>query len=490
MRSPGQDSEGKHDRRVVEEVLWEYAPYPYQSLDSDCRILTVNEAWESALGYDRGAAVGQSFDEFLTPDSTDAFADHCETIRTDGQVSATVDIVRADGTEMTVKLDGKAEYDGDQHVRTHCQFYEISDQVGGEHGLATAEPDHRSMAAALNTAEVGTFILDSDFSVVWINEAIEEFFGISREAVVGADKAEKIRAAIKHIFERPERFADTVIAGYEDNTYVESFECHVLPDDGREERWLLHWSTPIESGQYAGGRVEHYTDITERVDSKERIEAQRDNLELINNVVRHDIRNALQSILIHAQLLEEHVDDAGQGKLETVCQSAENASDLTETARDVAKVTLQSDIDRRSVLLGPTLEREVSEARNSHPAATVTLDDAPSVTVHANEMLGSVFRNLLKNAVQHNDTDRPEVAVSTDVTDETVEVSVADNGPGIPEGQRADIFEKGEKGLESGGSGLGLYLVGTLVDGYGGDVRVADRKDDDGTVFTVVLPRA
>jgi len=53
-----------------------------------------------------------------------------------------------------------------------------------------------------------------------------------------------------------------VISTYENNTYIEDFDCHVLPDEEREERWLNHWSKPIERGLYKGGRMEHYTDIT------------------------------------------------------------------------------------------------------------------------------------------------------------------------------------------------------------------------------------
>lgn len=106
----------------------------------------------------------------------------------------------------------------------------------------------------------------------------------------------------------------------------------------------------------------------------------------------------------------------------------------------------------------------------------------------ANDMLESVFRNLLKNAIQHNDASVPEVIVSGRERDDDVVVRVADNGPGVPDTQKDDIFGKGEKGLESEGTGVGLYLVQTLVDDYGGSVWVDD-NEPTGAIFVVTLQK-
>jgi signal transduction histidine kinase len=107
--------------------------------------------------------------------------------------------------------------------------------------------------------------------------------------------------------------------------------------------------------------------------------------------------------------------------------------------------------------------------------ATVTVEgELPDVPVFANEMLSSVFANLLTNAIQHNDASDPAVAVSATATDDEVVVRVADNGPGIPDDRKAEVFERATT-LDDDGSGLGLYLVGTLVDQYGGEVWVEDR---------------
>ncbi|ERH06789.1 MAG: histidine kinase-, DNA gyrase B-, and HSP90-like ATPase [Halonotius sp. J07HN4] len=71
---------------------------------------------------------------------------------------------------------------------------------------------------------------------------------------------------------------------------------------------------------------------------------------------------------------------------------------------------------------------------------------------------------------------------------DTVTVRVADNGPGVPDDERAEIFGKGETGLDSAGTGLGLYLVKTLVSAYDGSVTVRD-NDPEGAVFVVTLSR-
>jgi signal transduction histidine kinase len=118
----------------------------------------------------------------------------------------------------------------------------------------------------------------------------------------------------------------------------------------------------------------------------------------------------------------------------------------------------------------------------------VTVDGTlPTTTVKADEMLDSVVHNLLTNAVVHNDSDTPEIEVSMNTHGDSVTLQIADNGPGIPEDKKDSIFAKGEKGLNSSGTGLGLYLIRTLVEQYGGSVDVADNQPQ-GSVFTVELP--
>ncbi len=230
--------------------------------------------------------------------------------------------------------------------------------------------------------------------------------------------------------------------------------------------------------------------INERKRYEQRLKQQRDSLETLNQMVRHDIRNDLQIVLAYLDTLDMHIEGEQAEYLDAAFESAQSAVELTKTARELSEAMLQADADRYPVRLTSTLRTQVEELSTADSEVEVSLGDCPAdTTVLANDMLDSVFRNLLQNALEHNDKEIPEVLVSVTDREESVLVQVADNGPGIPDDQKEDIFVKGEKGLDSEGSGIGLYLVETLVDQYNGDVWVED-NDPEGAIFTVELPRA
>jgi signal transduction histidine kinase len=116
-----------------------------------------------------------------------------------------------------------------------------------------------------------------------------------------------------------------------------------------------------------------------------------------------------------------------------------------------------------------------------------------AVIVRARQIdLTVIFRNLIDNAVKYAGTD-PKVWVTARRKAGTCVVRIADNGKGIPVALRRKIFGRfvrvGEElERETPGTGLGLYIVRTLVRRLRGKVRVSDHEDGPGTVFEVILP--
>jgi signal transduction histidine kinase len=231
--------------------------------------------------------------------------------------------------------------------------------------------------------------------------------------------------------------------------------------------------------------------VSDRKAYERQIREQRDNLEILNQVLRHDIRNDIQLIIAYAELA---ADQSGSHSirehLDIVLENAEHAVEITTTARQMAKVMLSDTENVAPTPLGPSLSSAVEEVQNTYPEAVVTPTAAvPETPVQANDMLEAVFRNLLKNAIQHNDKEVPEVDISARERTDSVLIQIADNGPGIPDTEKETIFGKGETGLDSSGTGLGLYLVKTLVESYGGVIEIDD-NEPVGAVFSVTVPKA
>lgn len=228
----------------------------------------------------------------------------------------------------------------------------------------------------------------------------------------------------------------------------------------------------------------------DQMTSEQRLEQQRDNLELLTRMMSHDIRNDLQVVGAVAEILGDSVEGAQREYVDRIRRSTEAAVDLTTSAQELTEAMLRSGADAAPVALGPVLGDEIAEIRETNPEAVVTVEgEIADVSVHADRMLDSVFRNVLKNAIQHNDAETPEITVRVAVDDDHARVRIADNGPGVPDDRKEDIFGRGERGLSSHGTGIGLYLVQTLTEQYGGCVFVED-NEPRGAAFVVQLPRA
>ncbi|ERH01100.1 MAG: signal transduction histidine kinase [Halonotius sp. J07HN6] len=231
--------------------------------------------------------------------------------------------------------------------------------------------------------------------------------------------------------------------------------------------------------QYAVRREEQQQELRQR----------NTELALLNQVVRHDIRNDVAVIVGWGDGLRAHVDEAGQDSLDRMLDACEHITSITETVGDFLSVLEEDDDpELHPVDLDSVLANEIEKARSAYDDATITvtgeLQDAPAVM--ATDLLSSVFRNILNNAVSHNDKAEPEITVSIEADGGTVSVAIADNGPGVPDTQKDEIFGRGEMGLKSSGSGIGLYLVDTLVEMYNGSVVLED-NEPTGSVFTVRL---
>ncbi|MCU4925161.1 ATP-binding protein [Halobacteria archaeon AArc-dxtr1] len=234
-------------------------------------------------------------------------------------------------------------------------------------------------------------------------------------------------------------------------------------------------------------------DVTKRVEYDRLLERHNEQLETLNQMLRHDIRNDAMVAVGWSDVLDERIEETPLEEdvsplLQHISEAVEHIADLTEIASELSQPLEEPGAGaERSIPLRQVLEREVEKAAKTYPQAEFELRDPPAVDVAADRALSSAVGNLLRNAVVHNDTEVPQIDISVETVDGCARVHVADNGPGVPDEMRARLFDRGIKGEESNGSGLGLHLVQTFVRWYGGSVEVTD-NEPEGAVFTIELP--
>jgi signal transduction histidine kinase len=168
-----------------------------------------------------------------------------------------------------------------------------------------------------------------------------------------------------------------------------------------------------------------------------------------------------------------------------VGRTVERWLSLTEKATEIER--LFDETPDRSASLRDLLRETQTAVELAWPAATVRIDP-PAEDVSVSERLAVVAEELCENGVKHADAEGPSVRVdAARVEDEWVELRVTDEGPGIPDHERT-VLRNGEETALVHGSGMGLWLVRTVVRRVGGRLRVRDAPEGAGSTVVVSAP--
>jgi two-component system, OmpR family, phosphate regulon sensor histidine kinase PhoR len=218
------------------------------------------------------------------------------------------------------------------------------------------------------------------------------------------------------------------------------------------------------------------------------------------DAVTHELKSPIASMKLCLQTLSRHqVGRAEQTDFyRYMLEDLERLDHLINQVLDAGMVEARrTNGPLEAVPLGPLLAECAEGVCASYrlPPETVELRLAPCAVRARRGDLDMVFRNLLDNAVKYAGAE-PRVELSAGpAQDGTVVARVGDNGRGIPPKVRRKIFGRffragAELERDRRGTGLGLYIVGTLVRQMRGRISVSDRPDGPGTVFEVRLPGA
>lgn len=222
--------------------------------------------------------------------------------------------------------------------------------------------------------------------------------------------------------------------------------------------------------------------LVEKKDDRE------ETLVFLLRLLGHDIQNHLVAISTHVDALETSTDGAPPEPVAGIRDRTADIDRLLETAN----IVLESETDGRTferIDLSVVLREQLETLRLDAPTVAIESEIDDGLYIESNQFVDELFHNILDNAVVHNPSEDLTVSVSASTAGEWIEIEIEDDGSGIPDDLRDDLFSPGVRADGSAGDGIGLYLVRKLVDSYGGSIRVDDRAST-GTRFVVRIPRA
>jgi PAS domain S-box-containing protein len=348
----------------------------------------------------------------------------------------------------------------------------------------------------INYANAPIIVWDPCFNITRFNHAFERLSGYTANEVIGknlsllfpADSSDDSLNKIKKTLEGEK---------------WESVEIPILHKYGSVRIVLWNSANIYGDNQNLLATIAQGQDITARKQAEKELQEAKAQAELYLDLMGHDISNLHQIMMMQLELasdileIEEKLEGEDRELIDSSLRTLEKASRLINNVRKLQKYR-SGEYSQEPMNLAVMLKDVLKDYENL-PGKDVTIKFNPDgkSMVRASPLLKDVFSNLVDNAVKHSSG---QLVLGIDISKVGLNggsyyrVTIEDNGNGIPDDRKEEVFHRFKRGqTKARGTGLGLYIVKTLVEGFGGYVEVQNRVLNDytqGTRFLVYLPVA
>jgi PAS domain S-box-containing protein len=490
-------SDRKRQERKRQEII-DRVTDAIVEVDDDWRFTLVNDQAVELYGMDESYLLGRNFWDVFEEAQGTRFE---ETYR-----RAMTEREHASITEYYEGLDGWFDIEVYPNDDGGLAFYfvDVTDQRERQRELERRSERFQYVEAV---ADIGYWEIDTQTPEphdVTLTDGVYRIHGLSPDEPFDVESGFEFY----HSEDRPtvERDVERAIADGEPYEH----EARIVTADG-DERWIHSVGDPVEHDGEVVAVHGVFQDITDRKRHEQALARKNERLDEFASIVSHDLRNPLDVAdgridLARRDRESDHLDDAADAIQR--CQSL--IDDLLALARDAGEPESLDSID---------LARQAERCWENVPTEDARLRVETERTIRADERrLRQVLENLFRNAVEHSSTGnrpRPDDAVEhgstgnqqqtgdavdhsstgnrprpDDADELTVRVGdlgdgfyVADDGTGLPAGERGRLFEAGYSTADDR-AGFGLAIVERIVDAHGWDVDVTD-ADGGGARFEI-----
>jgi len=438
-------------------------------IDADGRFKLLTEPLADRLGHSRAGLLGEPAIEFVAEEQQQRVTDSFQQLSDDETITIETELTPTDGESLPVTVEAAQLTQAGGEGEIIVSIHDRSEMLSAKQAAA-AERERFSylfenLTDPINEIDIGS--RNPDVRVV--NGAFRRLFGEPTINESLPDDETPQPLAID-----ADRIVDTDTPGQRQDG---DQELKLRTEDGI--RYFLFRRVPYKLND-EHHRFELYTDIT----ALKQRELQ---LQVLHRLLRHNLRNDLNVVSGFAEILaaelesERHRDFADR-----IVTNTDALIELSETAKAIESVVGQGRLNRTRVELGALLEPTVAEYRTDSAETAVTLSQSAPITVEAGDYLATAVDELIENGIEHNTAATPSVEITIEADTETASITVSDSGAGVPAAEWAAVTGDAEISQLEHGSGLGLWLVRWVVEGYGGTLD--RRSSTDGASVVITLP--
>ncbi|WP_066416349.1 PAS domain S-box protein [Halorubrum aethiopicum] len=348
---------------------------------------------------------------------------------------------RSDDEIRWFRILGEPVFDDGDVVQLRGAVQDVTDRKRHEHDLERAREEYEQLFNGMN--DTG-WVVDLDGRFLAVNDTAVERTGYSREELLSMGSSD-IDAHLDD-----DDIATLIDELSEDETQV----LETVHRTKRGEEIPVELSSTMITYDGEPAILTIGRDITERKERERR-------LEQFASTVSHDLRNPLSVAEGHVELAR---DDCESDHLDGIAEAHERMETLIEELLTLA---------REGNTIGSTetvdLGTFVTDCWEDLDTAEGSLENETSRRIAADgSRLKQLVENLVRNAIEHAGT-----TVTVTVGDLEDGFFIEDDGDGIPEDRRDDVFRPGYSTAE-GGTGFGLSIVKEIADAHGWEVRVTE----------------
>lgn len=440
--------------------------------DMKGKILSVNNAVEE-YGFKKEQLIGKNLLNFVSKKYWAQLTLEIIKLSRGRRVEGEVEITTPIGNRIAEYRSTPIIY-GNKVTSAVASLRDVTNKKKTEKELLKSQQKFQALFTANPEAAV---FLDTNFVVIEVNSQFTSIFGYDPEEIKGKSIVDLIvpKEVEKESAELRKRMIQSHV---ETITRRKTKDGRLLP--------LFMSGRPIKVNNDVIGVVIVYKDMSDVIIAQEELSRALDRAELLNEklsvvggFIRHDIRNKLMGISGNVYLAEKYFEDKDRVKasLNNIKTATNNILSSLNFAKDFEMLGNQ---ELTYTDVGKAFDQAITAFGDLRKVNII--NECKGLTVYADEMLTTVFHNLIENSLKYGKT-LTEIKIHAKTKKEVTIIRYQDNGTGIDREIKEKLFVKGV----GKGTGYGLYLIKRTCEIYGWTIDETGQPGE-GVCFELRVP--